>query len=71
MRRQGEHLSTDQLQRVVQLLQTNLSMPLIAIRLRLSRTCVSNLNQRLKIRKYVGDKRRFYIGDRLIEEYEA
>ena len=55
MATQGQALRADQIQRIVSLLaETQMTMPDIAVRMQCSRSAVTSINRRFKVRDYGG-----------------
>lgn len=63
-RAQGQHFSSEELDRILRLLQnTDLSMSLIAARMCCSNSAVNSVNQRFHVRAYAGKRNRWAVTD--------
>ena len=68
MATQGQALRADQIQRIVSLLaETQMTMPDIALRMQCSRSAVTSINRRFKVRDYRGLRSSWQIPKLMIE----
>ena len=68
MATQGQALRADQIQRIVSLLaETQMTMPDIALRMQCSRSAVTSINRRFKVRDYGGLRSSWQIAKLMID----